>query len=95
MARYGNILTVYNSSPGSLEKIKTVLDKHNTDFETKENTFFIETTSKVNTADVIKDLSSLGIEFTFFHNHISDGSSIKSAGLDDEFIDHVSRILLE
>lgn len=95
MARYGNILMVYNSTPDSLDQVISILEKYHIDFATKENTFFIETTSKANTADVIEDLSSLPIEFTFFHNHISDGSSLKSKGLDEEFTDHANKILFE
>lgn len=94
MARYENILTLFDATEAQLEQVREVLRQRNTDFEGKEHTFYVETTSKVNTRDVKNDLTALGIVFLFFHNNISDGSDIRAGGLDEDYVIMVTISLL-
>jgi len=95
MAHYGNILTIFEATGENLEQVRNVLTDRHTDFESMDNTFFVETNSKTNTREVMDELSSLGIEFIFFHNSISDGSMIRAGGLNEDFVDRVNHILFE
>jgi hypothetical protein len=93
MAKYGNILTVFNIDDNGKNKIENILTTNSTVFVQLNDTFFVETNSKKNTGDVIRDLNTLGIEFIFFHNHISDGSLIKSSGIDAATVQSIDGIL--
>lgn len=95
MAKYGNILTVFNTNNGDKTQIINILTAKSCDFIQLADTFFIETNSKKNTGDVIRDLNTLGVEYIFFHNHISDGSLIKTGGIDDVTVQNINRILVK
>lgn len=95
MAKYGNILTVFNTDNNAYTEIETVLTNNQTDFIKLNDTYFIETNSKKNTSDVLNDLNGVGIAFIFFHNHISDGSQIKSNGIDESNLKNINRILFK
>ncbi|HKR06909.1 MAG TPA: hypothetical protein VJY62_19895 [Bacteroidia bacterium] len=95
MAKYGNILTVYNCTPAQVDQVKTACNANGVISAIKENTFFIETTSKTNTTDLIKAITLLNAEFIFFHNNISDGSKVESNKIEPEFIASVNKILFE
>jgi hypothetical protein len=93
MAKYGNILTILNSDESRNSQIEIVLANNQTVFAKLKDTYYVETNSKKNTREVIKDLNSLDISFIFFHNHISDGSQIKSKGINDSEISTINRML--
>jgi hypothetical protein len=95
MAKYGNILAIFDSGPQTIGDVTTILKKYNVLFENIDNQFYIETTSKKNTNNIIDDLNGLDILFLFFHNNISDGSLIRSKGIDDDTIDAIQKILFE
>jgi hypothetical protein len=95
MAKYGNILAVIDSSPQAIIDITVILKKYQVLFESIDNLFYIETISKKNTKDIIADLNTLDIQFLFFHNNISDGSLIKSKGIDDTTIKAIQKILFK
>lgn len=95
MAKYGNILTILNADDNSRTQIETVLANNRTIYAKLKDNYYIETNSKKNTAEVLKDLNVLDIKFIFFHNHISDGSLIKSRGIDDNDINTIERILFK
>ena len=93
MAKYGNIMTLYNYNDAQVAQVKTVLDSNGVKSAIKENTFFIETISKPNTGKLIKEIAELNVEFIFFHNNNSDGSRIESEQIEPEFITRVKEIL--
>ncbi len=92
MAKYGNILSVFNTDDNGHLQIESVLTKNLTEFTRFQNTYYIKTNSKVNTTDVIKDLKSTNIDIIFFHNHISDSSAIKSNNINNEIITNIIKI---
>jgi hypothetical protein len=93
MAKYGNIMTLYNYNDTQVAQVKNVLDTNGLKSAIKENTFFIETSSKPNTGKIIQEISLLNVEFIFFHNNNSDGSRVESDGIEPEFISRVNQIL--
>jgi len=93
MAHYGNILTIYDADNQQLEEVRKVLRNNNTDHEQVETSFFVETTSLDNTAKVVKDITALGVSFLFFHNRISDGSLIRTNGIEDAIATRINDIL--
>jgi hypothetical protein len=93
MAKYGNILTVFNADDHVKNQIETILINNMVVYLRLNDTFFVETTSKKNTADVIRDLNTLTIEFIFYHNHIADGSLIKTTGIDAATVQAIDGIL--
>ena len=95
MAKYGNIMTVYNCTPAQVDQIKAACKANGVISAIKENTFFIETTSKTNTTELINAITLLNAEFIFFHNNISDGSKVASNKIAPEFIASVHEILFE
>ncbi|TDD94127.1 hypothetical protein [Flavobacterium cellulosilyticum] len=95
MAKYGNILTLFNTEANENKKIDTILTKNQTTFLNLNNTYYIETNSKKNTSEVINDINALGIKYIFFHNHISDGSLIKNNGIDEDKISKINTILFK
>ncbi|MCU0440454.1 MAG: hypothetical protein MUC49_21385 [Raineya sp.] len=95
MAKYGNILTIFNSDDNKSTEVEIILANNQTVYLKLHNTYYIETNSKKNTSNVIRELNNLNIDFVFFHNHISDGSQIKSKGIDDSNINTINRILFQ
>lgn len=95
MAHYGNILIIYDAGNQQLEEVKKILKNNNTDHEQVEASFFVETTSLDNTANVVKDLTALGASFLFFHNRISDGSLIRTSGIEDDTVTRINDILFK
>ncbi len=92
MAKYGNILILYGENWDE-ERLLTILQEEGVDFELLGNICFIESLSKVNTSDIIRQIREVAVEFIFFHNHNSDGSSIKAAGIDQKILDNINTIL--
>ena len=92
MARYGNILVLYGEEWDE-HKLKNVLEEEGVSFKLIDNVCFIMSLSKVNTSDVIKRVREVADQFIFFHNHNPDGSSIKSAGIDQETLDYIDSLL--
>jgi 3-keto-L-gulonate-6-phosphate decarboxylase len=95
MARYGNILTILNADESKHFQVIGVLEGKGTKYTKLKDTYYIETISKDNTKNVIKELKALNIDFIFFHNHISDGSYIEHNGINDEVIKDIKKILFE
>lgn len=95
MARYGNIMTVVNPDAQTQVTVEQLLSANGTDFLLFNGMYYIETTSKVNTADVIRALKDQGIGFVLFHNHISDNSEVKFNNVNDDIINEIKRLLLE
>lgn len=93
MAKYGNIMIVYNCDDIQLEQIKSACTELGVKSEIKENSFFIETNSKVNTRDLINAITNLNIEFLFFHNNNSDGSVLESNGIDPDVLAGARKIM--
>lgn len=93
MAKYGNIMTVYNCTPEQVVRVKGIFSANGLKFANRENSFFVETLSKVNTGNLIDEIAKLNIEYLFFHNGISDGSKVKSNVDDPQFLDGVNQIM--
>jgi hypothetical protein len=94
MASYGNILTVFNADDQGIKHIETTLIKNNNDFTKIDITYFVKTNSKKNTRDLISKLHEINVDFVFFHNNISDGSQIKTSGINPETEMKLKTILL-
>ncbi len=92
MAKYGNILILYGEDWDE-DNLLTILEEEGASFQLLGNVCFIESLSKVNTSDIIRRIRAIANEFVFYHNHISDGSSIRSAGVDKETVDHINSLL--
>lgn len=95
MAKYGNILTIFDADLNSHSKVEAILKKNKADFKKMTDTYYIETNSKQNTGDVLKDLNGIDIEYVFFHNNISDGSQIKTNKISDTLVNDINRIMLK
>lgn len=95
MSLYGNILTLYSSSNAQLKEVRTILENNITRFEQIEATFFLETTSKNNTRAVIKDITLLNVDFTFYHIHHPDGDELRAGGIDPAIVDRLRQLLFE
>ena len=95
MAYYGNILTVFNSDDQDIIQIETTLSDHNNDFTKIDSVYFVETNSKKNTRDLIRKLNKINVDFIFYHNNISDGSQIKTSGINHETKMKLKNILLK
>jgi hypothetical protein len=95
MARYGNILSLYNSSSADVNNVINVLQTNQVIHQQVEQTFFIETTSKDNTKAVVKGLTDLNIPFTFFHDGNPNRSYLFSNNMDPEVIAMINKILFE
>ena len=95
MAYYGNILTVFNSDDQDIIQIETTLSDNNNDFTKIDNVYFVETNSKKNTRDLISKLNKIDVDFVFYHNNISDGSQIKTSGINHENKMKLKNILLK
>ena len=92
MAKYGNILILYGEDWDE-HKLSSVLEEEGVSFKLTANVCFITSLSKINTADVIRRVREVADQFIFFHNHNPDGSSIKSAGIDQETLDCIDSLL--
>ena len=95
MAYYGNILTVFNSDDQDIIQIETTLSDNNNDFTKIDNVYFVETNSKKNTRDLISKLNKIDVDFVFYHNNISDGSQIKTSGINQEIEMKLKNILMK
>jgi hypothetical protein len=95
MAKYGNILAVFNADQPTINSVETILKDHKTNFVVCEGLYFVETNSKKNTTDVTSALNILGVDFVLFHNNISDGSLIKSNGIDNLTVNKINKILFK
>ena len=95
MAHYGNILTLVDSDEINKNNVETILLDEQVSYFIFNELFFIETTSKLNTKNVLEKLNQLTIEYLFYHNHISDGSKIKSKNIDSEITKQIKKILLQ
>jgi hypothetical protein len=94
MAKYGNILTVFQCDESNLQRIRELLDKPGFDFLEKEQTFFISCDSKEKIGKLVEALELLGVSFIFFHNNICTGSVVRSHGIDDDFVNGIKKVLL-
>ena len=95
MAKYGNILTILNGNDNIHSQVETVLSDNQTVYVKLKDTFYVETNSIKNTGEVIKNLNVLDIEFIFFHNQISDGSLIRSKGIDQDKMNTINMIMFK
>lgn len=95
MAKYGNILTLYDHQPAQLDEVKAILNDNNAEFEFYGATFFVETNTLSNTRKVAEDLANTTLVYTFFHNRISDGSTLKSSIADPELLKRIDKILFQ
>lgn len=95
MARYGNILALFDANQQIKNDVEDVLSDNQTNYMEFNELYFVETNSKKNTGDVIRGLQDLDIVFIFYHNNISDGSLIKSKGIKDDTIDEINTILFK
>jgi hypothetical protein len=95
MAHYGNILSVVNSRLDTKNKVQTILKEEKVTFLIFNKLFFFESTSKLNTRNILKKLNQLNIEYIFYHNHISDGSKIKSKNVNSEIVNQIENIMLQ
>lgn len=94
MANYGNILTFINSDQTNKDKVEIILTNLEVKYVFFNELYFLQSTSKLNTRNIIKELELLPVEFLFYHNHISDGSQIKSKDIDSEIIDKIKDVLI-
>jgi len=92
MEYYGNILTLYNSTPSQLNKVKGMITDNEFPFELIGNTFFFGTSSIKKSKDFQKELSLLSLDFTFFFLSNADGSTIRAAGIDEDAARHIDDI---
>lgn len=76
MASYGNILTIFGADNQKINTVINALNQNQSSFEIIESTFYFQSNSKVNTADIIRDLKSLNIQFIVYHNHDPVGSIV-------------------
>ena len=67
MAKYGNILTVFNADEPKKTVIKTILANNGADFENIQDMFYIESNSRTNTKAIMDSIQATGIQFIFFH----------------------------
>ena len=95
MAKYGNILTLIDPDNQTISKVKSSITSNNNLFENLDNVFFVETNSIKNTGHLIKKLNQHNINFLFFHCHHSDGSKIKSTGINPDSKNKITKILLK
>ena len=95
MANYGNILAVFNTDISTKNKIENILSTHQASFVLLNELFFLETSSKSNTRKILNELNTiLDLEYLFYHNHISDGSQIKSKNMDADLTQKINKILI-
>lgn len=94
MARYGNILTVFNCTADQATKVQNAVTATGAICAQRENTFYIESYSMANTQVIIDLIRAIGLEFIFFHNHNSDGSQVIPQKVDPAFVNDVRKILL-
>jgi len=92
MEYYGNILTLYNSTPSQLNDVEGMITNNGFPFELIENTFFFGTSSIKKSKDFQKELSLLSLEFTFFFLSNADGSTIRASGINDDVARHIDDI---
>jgi hypothetical protein len=92
MEYYGNILTLYNSTPSQLIDVEGMITGNGFPFELIENTFFFGTSSIKKSKDFQKELSLLSLEFTFFFLSNPDGSTIRASGINDDVARHIDDI---
>ena len=95
MARYGNIMIVFNADVETMNNVKTILIENGADFENINDLYFIESNSKKNTAIIIAEIKKANIDFILFHNHISDGSRIEAIGIEPDVLKRIRKILFE
>jgi hypothetical protein len=94
MARYGNILTVFNCTPAKAVQVQNAVTSTGAICTQRENTFYIESYSMANTQVIIDLIRVLNLEFIFFHHHNSDGSQVIPEKIDPVFVNDVKKILL-
>ena len=92
MEYYGNILTLYNSTPSQLDDVTGMITDNGFPFELIENTFFFGTSSIKKSKDFQKELFLLSLDFTFFFLSNPDGSTIKASGIDEAAARHIDDI---
>jgi hypothetical protein len=95
MAKYGNILMIFNPQGTQLADVENILTTNKADFELCGSTFFVETNSLEHTRKVEAKLAATAIFYTFFHNRISDGSFLKSSINNPDVLAHIQEILFE
>ena len=92
MEYYGNILTLYDSTPAQLINVEGMITNNGFPFELIENTFFFGTSSIKKSKDFQRALSLLPLDFTFFFLSNADGSTIRSLGINDDVARHIDDI---
>jgi len=92
--RFGNILTILNSTENTCMQVDRVLDSNDIKYFKLINTYYLETIGG-NTSKIIDDLKGLDIKFVFFHNSIPDHSQIICFGLDNKDCIAINRILFK
>jgi len=96
MARYGNILSLYNCSDTDAAKVIPVLQNKQVIFQQVAHTFFIESTSKDNTVAVVDGIRTLQLRFTFFHDSNPFKSKLYySDDMDPQVIAAINKILFD
>ena len=95
MAKYGNILTVFDADQTKKDEIILILRNSGAEFENINDTFYIESNSKANTKAITDALMASGARFIFFHNNISDGSLIKAQNIHQSLVEKINHILFE
>ncbi len=93
MANYGNIVAIFTDDANTKTEVENIFTNNQVRFANCKNLYFVETTSKTNTSTVISQIKGLGIQFLFYHNYISDGSQIRSNGIDSDLIKSINNIL--
>ena len=93
MSYYGNILTAYQVTPDGLLMIERILHGCRAVYKRLDTTFFVETTSRDHTRQVIGLLTQSGIIFTFFHLKDPNGSAIRANGIDQQALRRINDIM--
>lgn len=93
MAKYGNILTIYNPRIDTFQNVELILNNNQIDYLWIDSHFFLQSNSKVNTSDVVRALKDLDIEFFFFHNHDATGSFLWHKGKTNGDVEKVKSLL--
>ena len=91
--KHGNILALFNANPDTKAAVENIIAANASKYKALGDLFYIATPDIVTARDIVAGLETLNVEFLFYYNNISIGSSV-SANAGNPDLEGIKKILL-
>jgi hypothetical protein len=89
---FGNVLTIYDSTPPIEQGVIAILHTHAAQFEQKESTFFVQTDGMGATSGIVNALRAAGFTFTLVFIFDRTGSALRTHGIGEAQEDGINHL---